>query len=422
MTPFLLAQPRVSGAPSAGNNLQACAIVFVISIVAATFQITHWVHPTMGFGHEDVDVARSLAATGSFADPFGSHTGPTAHVAPLYPLLLAGLLKSAGAGDLAGHIMVWLTILAYAGCAVLLVLVSNVLFHDAVPGILGALLVNCVPQFRMDPAWETTCISAGVLALILLLAHLRETGARLFWKLALAGAFAGMLVLMNPAVILIVLPALVVLYGSQVKVWGVFLTVMFLVCLPWTIRNYRVFHAFFFVRDNLGLELYVSNNDCEASRIWNAGCPAHPTASRAETEAVREMGELNYNRDRMAKATAWISTHRAAFLQLVFERFAGFWFPLSGYAPPPFSFGVCCTTLLSLPGLAWMYRRRRDAAWLMFAVAAAYPWLYCLVRSDIRYRYPILWVSLLPAGYFLAQLAPLVRKWRRSEVLSPAIR
>ena len=31
--------------------------------------------------------------------------------------------------------------------------------------------------------------------------------------------------------------------------------------------------------------------------------------------------------------------------------------------------------------------------------------MYYVVVSDMRYRYPILWLSLLPAGYFLREIA-----------------
>jgi hypothetical protein len=33
-----------------------------------------------------------------------------------------------------------------------------------------------------------------------------------------------------------------------------------------------------------------------------------------------------------------------------------------------------------------------------------YPLMYYIVVSDLRYRTPVLWLSLLPAGYFLSML------------------
>ena len=49
--------------------------------------------------------------------------------------------------------------------------------------------------------------------------------------------------------------------------------------------------------------------------------------------------------------------------------------------------------------------RRVPAAWFLLTVAAIYPLLYYVVVSDVRYRYPVLWLSLLCAGYLLSELA-----------------
>jgi hypothetical protein len=40
----------------------------------------------------------------------------------------------------------------------------------------------------------------------------------------------------------------------------------------------------------------------------------------------------------------------------------------------------------------------------VLAVGAIYPLMYYIVVSDVRYRYPILFLSLLSAGYFIRQV------------------
>src|SRR5271166_4039693 len=52
---------------------------------------------------EIVRVATSLAEHGTLADAFGRQTGPTAHVAPMYPILLSLIFRVFGTG-LAGEI------------------------------------------------------------------------------------------------------------------------------------------------------------------------------------------------------------------------------------------------------------------------------------------------------------------------------
>ena len=48
------------------------------------------------FGYEMARVARALVTGYGYADPFSGHTGPTAWVPPLYPLLIAAVFKVAG--------------------------------------------------------------------------------------------------------------------------------------------------------------------------------------------------------------------------------------------------------------------------------------------------------------------------------------
>src|SRR6201998_4896596 len=48
------------------------------------------------FGYEMARIARALVTGYGYADPFSGHTGPTAWIPPLYPLLIAAVFKIAG--------------------------------------------------------------------------------------------------------------------------------------------------------------------------------------------------------------------------------------------------------------------------------------------------------------------------------------
>jgi len=65
---------------------------------------------------------------------------------------------------------------------------------------------------------------------------------------------------------------------------------------------------------------------------------------------------------------------------------------------------VWLITLLSIPGMVLMWRRRERVRWFIFSVWLLYPLIYYVVVASDRYRYPILWTSLLPAGYCLVVL------------------
>ena len=59
---------------------------------------------------------------------------------------------------------------------------------------------------------------------------------------------------------------------------------------------------------------------------------------------------------------------------------------------------VWLITGLSVPGLVLMAWRCERATYFL-AVLLVYPLMYYVVVTDMRYRYPILWISALAAGY-----------------------
>ncbi len=144
-------------------------------------------------------------------------------------------------------------------------------------------------------------------------------------------------------------------------------------------------------------------------------------------EELHRLGEIQYDRTRTADAEAWIRSHGARFTRLTQTRIKEFWFPATENIPATIQFAnafsvphysqiwahqqnriarvMWLITALSLPGLILMARRREAVTLYILAVSAIYPLMYYVVVSDMRYRYPILWLSLLPAGYLLREIA-----------------
>jgi hypothetical protein len=104
------------------------------------------------------------------------------------------------------------------------------------------------------------------------------------------------------------------------------------------------------------------------------------------------------------------------FAELTAGRIVDFWFPVptgSVYT----SYAIWANySACRLPGMILaMVRRRQDGRPAdSFTVWLIYPLLYYVVLSCDRYRYPILWTSLLPAGYALEALfiSGFRRVWR----------
>jgi hypothetical protein len=195
-----------------------------------------------------------------------------------------------------------------------------------------------------------------------------------------------------------------------------------LACLPWFVRNYREFHAIFFIRDNFGLELSTSNNACAGPTMLGnliSGChmQTHPNPNAAIAEEVVAKGEVQFNRDRLRQALAWIHANPRAFAWLTARRFARFWFPyLNGYR---YAIPSATLTILSLIGLVWMFREHRRAALLFASTLLVYPLVHYLIQFEARYRYPIYWATLLPAAYGVLHIVHLLQN--SSEANSGAV-
>jgi hypothetical protein len=181
-----------------------------------------------------------------------------------------------------------------------------------------------------------------------------------------------------------------------------------IIIAPWTIRNYLVFHSFPVIRDNFGLELSVSNNDCAQptmSANFRSGCFAihHPNGSVTEAEKVLNLGEVRYNELRLREALQWIQSHPVRFAKLSVKRFFAFWMPTNGRS---LEYGITCLmTLLSGFGLAVLYRRDTKSAAVLISCLATYPLVYYIVQSSARYRYPIMWVTFLLGAVPITALA-----------------
>ncbi|HWD00650.1 MAG TPA: hypothetical protein VG456_28030 [Candidatus Sulfopaludibacter sp.] len=361
-----------------------------------------------GTGFETFTLARNLVDSGTFSNPFGVNSGPSAHLAPLFPFFLAMLIRIFGNGAGFAVAISFATLAAHGLHAALLPRLSDLFFRDRRPGMWAALIATLLPVLYFFPHSEGIFCAVGLMLFCLVTDRRLSrggSGGALF-----TGLFAGLLTLLNPTCLLVcTLWVAYLLWRGRVAFASrstALIALAYLVTLtPWTVRNYQEFHKLFFIRDNLGMELCASNNDVAQPtmlRNLDGGLHLyHPITSPSEARLIQQVGEWEYNRLRMKTAVEWIRSHPARFFTLTLLRFCYFWFPDSEGVTPVHGAGIACLTLSTLISLGLMLWRKRPIAVFVTAVLAIYPALYYLVAIDPRYRTPILWVSLLGAGYLL---------------------
>ncbi|MEQ1946881.1 MAG: hypothetical protein ABL995_06820 [Bryobacteraceae bacterium] len=333
-------------------------------------------------GYETVSVAQGLAKTGEFANPYMTPTGPTAHVAPVYPFLMAIAFRFFNRVA-AGLIITTLNAVFLGLEMCLIAMLSTRLFGSARPGVVGALFLGAATQ--LIPQHDA--LFSGLLLLVSAMALLCDSPMR-------AGLWSGISALTNP-VSALAIAAISLLRGWKFVAIAGALSVA--ICLPWSLRNWKELGSPSFVRDNFGLELALSNFDgADPQLILNPGLwKLHPSRNPSEAQAMASLGEAAYYRQKLHTGMEWIQSNPSQFARLCALRAYYYWFPPLREGWPAGVHRVLF--LLGAIGL-WLARKRRQILTLAWA-AIAYSLPYALVQTDVRYSVPTLWVSALLSGY-----------------------
>ena len=346
------------------------------------------------------NIARSLALHGTFADPYLLPTGPTAHTAPGYPILLGLIFLLFGtgvAGEMASRIASAIVAsIQYA----LLPRVSTALgmtrFTGAVVGLLAALAPY---KGYVEGSRDSVDQPYVALALILLFLYTCKAWSEpvsplargLWW--GLASLFSPILGFVFTAVILYEIFAMRRRAGL-----APLLAAFAAIQAPWAIRNWVDFHAFVPTRSNFGLELRISNLPesfalMEDNVSHGVMSRFHPGLNEDEARKVAAEGEMAYTRAEMADARAEIRRDPARFLRLTGERFWRFWLaPSRRFKTTAASTAI---TLLGLLGLCLL--PASPGTRLTWLILLTYPLVYYFIQVDARYTYPLGWIFLTPA-------------------------
>ncbi|MFO7586594.1 MAG: glycosyltransferase family 39 protein [Gemmatimonadota bacterium] len=391
-------------APSRGVPWRACLVAFAAAFAVRLFFLSLVPEDAL---RPDPDweldaIAITLATRGEFADPYAVPTGPTAHLPPVPPLLLAGIVRLFGVSITAG-IVAWLIgTLAQSAIWGMLPWIGQRVGLGWRAGLAGALAAAPFPQWLLNHGEDIAAVTFG----LLVVAAVRrwESRPRAGGSLLLGAGF-GFLFHVQPAFLPVLLGYLAfeLWMRSDRRRWrsaGLVVLGAVIVCLPWGVRNSRALDAVFFVRSNFGLELRMGNHEGATASIETPHFrtdPQHPRALASEAMKVREMGEVPYMRAAGREARAWIGQHPGQFAGLTAERFGYFW--LGPLDRPAVALLFSALTALAIFGAARTLPTlppHRIAA--LITPLLAYPPVYYLVPWQQRYRFPIEWVLFLLAG------------------------
>jgi hypothetical protein len=378
----------------------------------------------VSFQTETGHIAYSMATGKGFSSPFQRDSGPTAWLTPVYPLLVAGIFKLFGVYTRAAFFAAIFLNLIFSSATCVPIFYAGKRIAGLGAGSGGAWLWALFPNAILIPfqwIWDTSL--AALLAALLLWATLELAESKRWRDWIAYGVLWGLMLMTNPSVGA-VFPALVgwlVYRGWRDKRYRVTRPAMaaaiaLLCCVPWTVRNFVVFHRFILFRSNFGYELYIGNNENYDELRW--GLPAVITQDM-ETLRYLRMGETAFMEEETRKALRFIKGHPRVEMHLVAWRFVDFWMGV----PDPWNtfreadswliriilVGNLLSSIGALAGAIVLFVRRNVYAVPLAAYPMVFPILYYVTHTSLRYRHPIDAVLLLLTAVALSGKRGLVR-------------
>lgn len=276
---------------------------------------------TPGATGEAFNIARAIAEGSGFADAYGAHQGPTAHMLPLSPAIAGATYALFGIRSLASEtilaiysIGLSLGTLLFSYCAAANLDVPKTARRIAL--YCGLLLPVYIGQEAVDfRIWEGGLTAFLTAAVLYVLTLPRDATNDRLWLIACPIA---LLSFVNPV---FGLAAYISLIGRFIRMdWRslfragvVFALPLAALFGPWVARNATVMGSFIPVRSNAGLELSIGMNPAvlttadQRQTFLDRLKEVHPAQSPQAFAAMQAAGgEVAYSKLLSAETTTWI--------------------------------------------------------------------------------------------------------------------
>lgn len=367
-------------------------------------KIPHQVLASVPFDNEAGNIANALAQGRGFGDVFRKPTGPTAWLAPVYPLILAAIFRICGAFTYGAFLAaVVLNCLLSAATTLPLFFAARRITGVSVAA-LAAWLWALYPNGIILPfewIWDTSL--SAFLAAMILWATVALGSSENARDWVAYGALWGVALLTNPA-LGILLPVFLVwlvrrpLDGSIAtgKLAVASLGVALLICIPWTIRNYSTFHRVIPLRSNFAFELWLGNNDIFDGHAVSG---IQRITRFGEIRLYTQLGESAFMDEKRRLASEFIRTHRALEVRLTARRIVATWL---GTENPWRDFRSTDSRLIrtiflfnaiivlgTISGIAILFWRKNHYAVPVASIPILFPLVYYLTHTSLRYRHPM---------------------------------
>lgn len=362
---------------------------------------------------EYVVAARRLATHGAFLSPWSVDDDAccsSAIMPPAYTGLVAGTFVCFGIESESSTILLQLLNIVASTAIIPLIFVTTRRLSDSRAAWIAALITAVNPLLIgfSDYIWDTTLFAFFVTLAMYVSVRIAQTGPRPRSMFAF-GLLLGGIALLNPAltiaypVILLrsVFRARCIRRGAAASCVVAAVVGFGIAVAPWTARNYATLGRLMYIRNGLGLQLWlgVCPEVHDGKAVWERHYPMRNTRLEESSEFASDSFEMAYVDQCLKKAVASIESDPARWIRLSLRRTCDFWFGTvmsnsDGRAIPRGTFRrmvmmfIMCETLLIV--LLTLVARRvpRNAGWLIVS-CGLYSVVYCLTFTMLRFRAPM---------------------------------
>ncbi len=310
--------------------------------------------------------------------------------APLLPFILAGIFRLFGTSYWPARIF---QVCISSLVPVITYLIGKEIANERV-GRISAYISILYPFYVFYSAYVLTETLFVFLFCLSLLYLIRFVKTGFYRDSLLAGMFLGLSALTRPIALgfgLFFVMCYFFVPGRRLKGSAIILAVMFLVILPWTIRNYIVFEKFVPVTTEAGRVFYSGNNPMNKT----GGCIRG--VDFIEPEETGSMGEVEASQYMFKKGLEFIGHNPVTFLKMSIKKVGRLWriFPYwtSGFANIKyklisiFSYGL----ILSFFILGLFLSIKDWKSFLPLYCLILYTCIFCMVfYGTMRFRLPIM--------------------------------
>ena len=279
---------------------------------------------------ESSHIAASLAAGRGFSSPFGSHTGPTAWLGPVYPFVLSRIFLIFGGQTRAAVFAALLLNCVLSSLTVIPVFFiarSTFGLRIAKWSLWTWALFPYAMYWGIRWIWDTALSALLLTLLFWCTLNLARSSSLRKWMLY--GVLWGIAGLTNTAELAFLPLAGIWICYQQSRQGKPFLrnatvgaVLFFAVLTPWIARNYVVFHKFIPVRGNFGLEFHLGNTP-DAMGMWQVWL--HPSQNLHEFRKYQAMGEVAYIHSKLEETLQFVHQHPEHFAFLTLAHFVYYW-------------------------------------------------------------------------------------------------